>query len=153
MKETWEVGLHCKFWMFLQCMSWSESLLCLLPCPLLPPKQVTRRWALHHFIWVDLWQLSGLLTLLPPVLTRPSALLASSPSLSFLSKVKALLKHLVNHSYLKVTSTTWSFGKEYSSYPADVISVSQLALMDAAYAQGLVCSALGCNRRDSQMEN
>lgn len=56
----------------------------------------------HHFTWVDLWQLSGLLTLLlPQCSSGPSALLASNPLLSFLFKVKALLKHFGEPQLLK----------------------------------------------------
>lgn len=85
--------------------------------------------------------------LIPQHCLPPALHSASSPNWRHFSST------LVNHSYLKARSTNWSFGKEYYFYPADVISLSQLALMDAAFAQGLVCSALGCNRRDSQMEN
>lgn len=56
----------------------------------------------HHFIWEALWQLSGLLTLLlPQCSSAPSALLASSSSLSSLSKLKALLKHFGEPQLLK----------------------------------------------------
>lgn len=118
------------------------------------PSKLLKDDLCHHFIWVDLWQLSGLLTLLfPQCSSSPSSLLASSPSLNFLFKVKALLRHFGEPQLLKATSTNWSFGKEYYSYPADIISLSQWALLGGAYAPGLVCSALGCTGCDSQMQN
>lgn len=65
----------------------------------------------------------------------------------------SLSSTLLNQSYLKVTSTKRSFGKEYYCYATDMIRLSQLSLIYVAYAQGLVCSALGCSKCDSQMEN
>lgn len=78
----------------------------------------------------------------------PSALCLSSSS-----KQRHFSSTLLNQSYLKATSTNWSFGKEYYCSAADIIRHSQLALMYVAYAQGLVYSALDCNTCDSQMEN
>jgi len=69
------------------------------------------------------------------------------------SKQRHFSSTLLNQSYFKTTSTNWSFGKEYYCYASDIIRLSQLALMYVAYAQGLVCSALGCKKRGSQMEN
>lgn len=69
------------------------------------------------------------------------------------SKQRHFSSTLLNPSYLKATSTNWSFGKKYHCYTTDIIRLSQLALMYVAYAQGLVCSALGCSKCDSQMEN
>lgn len=56
----------------------------------------------HPFIWVDLWQLSWILTLLlPQCSSSHSAQLAFSPLLSFLFKAKAVLKHFVEPELFK----------------------------------------------------
>lgn len=103
MKETWEVGLHSKFWMCLQCMLWSESLLCFLPSLLLSPKQVSQRWALPSFYlsgsMAALWVIDFVT---PTVLIRSLSTACLQPfGWSFLFKVKALLKHFGEPQLLK----------------------------------------------------
>lgn len=88
--------------MFLQCSyGLSHFNACFLFLFYLPSK-LLKDELYHHFIWEDLWQLSGLLTLLlPQCSSSPSALPASSPSLSFLFKLKTLLKHFGEPQLLK----------------------------------------------------
>jgi len=66
--------------------------------------------------------------------------------LKFLFTEKALLSSLLNK------STGWSFGKQYYAYATDIISLSPLALICVAYAQGSFAMHLAATC-ESQMEN
>lgn len=138
------------------CNAWygqSHFTACFLPLFCLPSR-LLRVELYHHFIWVALWQLSGLLTLLlPQCSSSPPALPASSPSLNFPFRVKAFLKHFGEPQLLKSHKhklVIWQRILFFPSWCKQPFSMSTPGCSSCSRA-GLQCT--WCNSCDSQMQN
>lgn len=141
-KESWHSTLNKNAWKSLEklvytincvcvCNACSGQNYCYAWCFLFYlPTKLQKDELCHHLIWVVLWQLPWLLTCgVPTALTRslstlPSALCSASSSGKSTSP-----SSLLNKSYLKATSTDWSFGKQYYGYAKGTISLSPSSLL------------------------